>query len=50
MLIDPQTGAPVLLQKTHTLYWIKMETWGVILALGGVAYIIFSMVSGERHF
>jgi len=50
ILVDPQTGEPVLLQRTHTLFWVRMEIWAVILALGGIAYIIFSMVSGERHF
>lgn len=49
VLLDPQTGQPVILQRKHTFFWIPMEFWAVILALGGVAYMIFALVSGERH-
>jgi hypothetical protein len=50
VLIDKQTGQEVKFQRTHTLFWIRMEVWAVLIALGGVAYIIFGIVSGERHF
>jgi hypothetical protein len=50
VLVDPRTGQQVVLHRTHTLFWIKMEWWAVIFAFPGVAYIIFSLVSGERHF
>ena len=32
-LIDPQTGAPVILRRRHTLFFIPMQWWGLILVL-----------------
>jgi len=35
-LIDPQTGQVVMLRKKHTLFWIPMQYFGIILALAGI--------------
>jgi hypothetical protein len=35
-LIDPQTGQVVTLRKKHTLFWIPMQYFGIILALAGI--------------
>jgi hypothetical protein len=50
VLLDPETGEPVVLQRRHTFFWLPLETWAVILALGGFVYILFSLISGVRHF
>lgn len=36
VLIDPKTGKEVVLQKSHTLFFIPMTWWGLILAVLGL--------------
>ncbi|PHS23070.1 MAG: hypothetical protein COA83_10650 [Methylophaga sp.] len=31
VLIDPETGEKVELKSTHSLFWIPMQYWGIIL-------------------
>ncbi|WP_066504477.1 hypothetical protein [Abyssisolibacter fermentans] len=35
--IDPETGNQVVFSKTHTLFFIKVEYWGIILLV--IAFI-----------
>jgi len=37
LLQDPQTGEMVELKSTHSLFFIKMEYWAVLVGLIGVA-------------
>ena len=30
-LIDPRTGAPVILRREHSLYFIRLEHWATIM-------------------
>lgn len=41
VLVDPQTGQQVVLQKTHTFFWVKMEWWAIVVVIIGV-YAIFA--------
>ncbi|WP_420139026.1 hypothetical protein [Sphingomonas sp.] len=44
-LIDSATGERVILQRRHTLFWIKMEYWSVPVALLGLVWLIVSIVA-----
>ena len=33
---DEQTGQRIVLKSNHSLFWIKMQYWGVILGLWGI--------------
>ena len=35
-LVDPQTGQQVVLRRDHSLFFVKMEYWAVILAVVAV--------------
>jgi hypothetical protein len=35
-LIDPKTGQVVTLRKKHTLFWIPMRYFGILIALAGI--------------
>lgn len=43
VLIDPETKQEVLLKNKHTMFWIPMEWFGVLL--GALALFVFS-----KHF
>lgn len=36
-LIDPNTNQAVVLKSSHTLFWIPMQYWSIILVVIGVA-------------
>jgi hypothetical protein len=36
VLIDPRTGKEVVLQKSHTLFFVPMKWWGPILVMLGL--------------
>jgi len=40
-LMDPETGEEVVLAPSHDLFFIKMEYWGIILSVAGVAIFIW---------
>jgi hypothetical protein len=40
ILIDPQSGQQVRVQKTHTLFWIKMEWWAIVVVIWGIYIIV----------
>lgn len=37
--IDKKTGEEVLIKKTHSLFFIKMEYWGIIFLVIGCIYL-----------
>ena len=37
--IDPKSGKKAILRNQHTLFWINMEYWGIILIVIGMAFI-----------
>ena len=41
ILIDKETGKEVILKNNHSLFFIPMEYWGVILVIGSVLILIF---------
>jgi hypothetical protein len=41
ILFDPQTGEEVRSARRHTLFWIRMEYWGVLVVIIGVAAFFF---------
>jgi len=47
VLVDPQTGQQVIMQRTHTLFWVKMEYWGAIVALFGALVIVTRLLPGS---
>ena len=46
IVIDEQTGRRILLKKTHSLFFIPMQYWGLIL--GGVTVLLWIMSLFER--
>jgi len=38
--IDPRTGQPVVLRQRHTLLFIPMQFWSVVLLVAGIVCII----------
>ena len=41
ILIDPQTNQKVELKQRHTLFWIRMEYWAIVM-LAVAGYMIFA--------
>ncbi len=41
VLVDPQTGQPVTLRRTHSLFFIPMQYWGIVAAVIAV-FILFA--------
>ncbi len=39
-LVDPATGQAVVLRKRHTLFWIPLQFWAIILAVGALIYLV----------
>jgi len=44
VLIDPQTGKDVILRESHTLFFIPMIWWGLILNIFGVIALCFEFL------
>lgn len=38
-LIDPQTNQQVLLKKTHSLFWVPMQYWAIVVVILGLITI-----------
>jgi hypothetical protein len=39
-LIDPKTDQVVMLRKKHTLFWIPMQYFGIILGIAGIVRLL----------
>jgi hypothetical protein len=37
-LLDPTTGEAVLLQREHSLYFVKMQYWAVLMVAAAAAF------------
>jgi len=35
ILIDPETNQQIELKGVHTMFWVPMQYWGIIIAIGG---------------
>lgn len=45
-LLDPRTGQTVILRSRHTLFWIPMQYYSVLMVLLGVLAVIGAMNAG----
>ena len=45
MLVDQQTGQQVRLRTDHSFFFVRMEYWAVIAAVGAVMMLIASVFS-----
>ena len=43
ILIDPQTNQEVILKNKHTMFWIPMEYYAILFAIGAAA-ILFKKI------
>ncbi len=39
-LVDPATGQAVVLRRRHTLFWIPLRFWAIIIAVAGLVYLV----------
>lgn len=40
VFIDKESGQEMMVKPNHSIFWIKMEYWGVIFALMGAFFIV----------
>ncbi|THF64580.1 hypothetical protein E6C76_10980 [Pseudothauera nasutitermitis] len=40
VLVDPETGEKVELRIRHTLFWIPMQYWAIVLIAGGLLLLL----------
>lgn len=45
VLVDRETGQEVALRPNHSLFFIRMEYWAVIVALGALVALVVALVS-----
>lgn len=45
IVVDEATGERIELKSNHTLFWIKMEYWGVIFGVIGIIQLIAGLSS-----
>lgn len=43
-LIDPETNEEVILKSNHSLFFIKLQYWGVILGIASVLLFITELI------
>ena len=43
-LIDPETNEEVILKSNHSLFFIKMQYWGLILGIASVLLFITELI------
>jgi len=36
ILVDSATEQEVVLRERHTIFWIPVQYWGVVIAIGGI--------------
>ncbi len=39
-LVDPATGQAVVLRRRHTLFWIPLRFWAIVIAVVGLVYLV----------
>jgi cytochrome b561 len=45
LMVDKQTGQEVLIKPIHSLFFIRMEYWGLAALAGGVISIVIGLVT-----
>lgn len=43
-LIDPKTGEAVLLKHRHTLFWVPIQYWSIIIVIGIAVAIVRKLI------
>jgi hypothetical protein len=49
VLVDPQTGEQVVLRKTHSFFFVRMEYWAIAFAVCGAVVLVVTLVSALVH-
>ncbi len=44
-LVDKETGEEIILKPNHSLFWIKMQYWGVIFGILGIVMLVKSFLT-----
>jgi hypothetical protein len=44
-LVDPKTGQAVVIRRDHSLFFIKVEWWGPIMAAVGLVFFVAGLLS-----
>jgi hypothetical protein len=44
VLIDKASGREVMIEPNHSLFWIKMQYWGIIFAVLGLLALVQELV------
>jgi hypothetical protein len=47
-LVDPKTGEAVTVRNDHSLFFLRVEWWGPILAVAGLVVVISGLLSQGR--
>ena len=47
-MIDAKTGQRILLRSSHTLFWIPMQWFSVLMVLGGIGAILAHITGGSK--
>ena len=44
-LVDPKTGQQVIIRRDHSLFFVKVEWWGPVMAVVGVVFLVAGLLS-----
>jgi hypothetical protein len=47
VLVDKETGQEVVLEESHTLWFVPLRFWAALLAVGGAVVIVIGLVAGS---
>ena len=47
-LIDAKTGQRVIYRPNHSLFWVPIQWWSVVAAIGGLIFIV-TQATGNYH-
>jgi hypothetical protein len=42
-VIDKETGQELVIRRTHTFFWIRVEYWALILVVVGVVVLVLDL-------
>lgn len=45
VMVDKESGREVVLQRRHTLFWIKFEYWAIVPAALGLLYTVMDLIA-----
>ena len=49
VLVAPQTGERVVLRKTHSFFFVRMEYWAIAFAVCGAVALVVALFSTVAH-